>query len=362
MSLSAKAGRLAGSGQRVVDLRSDTVTWPTESMRRAMYEAEVGDDCYGEDPTVNRLQEVAAEKTGKEAALFVASGTMGNLCAVMAHTQPGQEVILGDESHMFLWEVGSISRIGGCVTHIIPFHNGLLDPDEVERAVRPIDDIHAAQTGLICVENTSNRGGGTIVPPEHLARLADVAQRYGLPIHMDGARVFNAAVGLGVDVRELTRHVDSVSFCLSKGLSAPVGSVLCGSREFIRRADRARKILGGGMRQAGVLAAAGLVALEEGVARLYEDHANARRLAEGIARRIPGSVNLEQVQTNMVIVNTRPLGWTGQEFVERMARGGIRFLAIDPYRVRLVTHRMISVADVDYTLAVLDRVLAEERR
>jgi len=200
------------------------------------------------------------------------------------------------------------------------------------------------------------------VPPEHLARLADVARRHNLPIHMDGARVFNAAVGLGVDVRELTQHVDSVSFCLSKGLSAPVGSVLCGSREFIRRADRARKILGGGMRQAGVLAAAGLVALEEGVARLYEDHANARRLAEGIARRIPGSVNLEQVQTNMVIVNTRPLGWTGQEFVERMACGGIRFLAIDPYRVRLVTHRMISAADVDYTLAVLDRVLAEERR
>jgi threonine aldolase len=343
--------------QRIVDLRSDTVTWPTEAMRRAMYEAEVGDDCYGEDPTVNRLQQISAEKLGKEAGLFVASGTMGNLCAVLAHTRPGQEVILGDESHTFLWEVGGISRIGGCVTHIVPFHDGFLDPEEVERAIRPTDDIHAAHTGLICVENTCNRGGGTIIPPDHLARLAAVARRHHIPFHMDGARIFNAAVGLDIDVRELACHVDSVMFCLSKGLSAPVGSVLVGSREFIARADQARKLLGGGMRQAGVLAAAGLVALEEGVARLHEDHANARRLAEGIAARVPEAVNLRQVQTNMVMVNTHPLGWTGQEFAERMARVGILFFPVDPYRVRLVTHRMVSAADIEYTLAVFDQVL-----
>lgn len=362
MYTTTSEGQNAATSSRTVDLRSDTVTWPSASMRRAMYEAEVGDDCYGEDPTVNRLQEVAAERLGKEAALLVVSGTMGNLCGVMAHTQPGQEVILGDESHQFLYEVGSIARIAGCMTHIIPFHDGLLDPDDIEQAIRPTDDIHVPRTALICVENTSNRGGGKIVPPDHLARVADVARRHHLPIHMDGARVFNAAIGLGIEVTELTCHVDSVSFCLSKGLSAPVGSVLCGSRDFIARADRARKILGGGMRQAGVLAAAGLVALDEGVARLHEDHANAHRLAAGIAERIPEAVNLEQVQTNMVLVNTQPLGWTGQKFTERMARLGILFFPVAPYSVRLVTHRMVSEADIDHTLAMFDRVLTTTER
>jgi threonine aldolase len=278
---------------------------------------------------------------------------------MLSHTQPGQEIILGDESHTFLWEVGSIGRIANCVAHIVPFHDGFLSPEEVEAAIRPTDDIHAAHTGLISVENTSNRGGGLIIPPDHLARLAEVARRHNLPIHMDGARIFNAAVGLGADVREFTKYVDSVSFCLSKGLSAPVGSVLVGSREFIAKADRARKLLGGGMRQAGVLAAAGLVALSEGISRLHEDHANARRLAEGIAERVPEAVDLQKVQTNMVMVNTRPMGWTGQEFVERMSHFGIKFFAVGPYRVRLVTHRMISTKDIGYTVEIFDTVLKE---
>jgi len=344
---------------RTIDLRSDTLTLPSEEMLDAMRNAELGDDCYGEDPTVNRLQDMAAEKMGKEAGLFVASGTMGSLCAVLAQTIPGQEVILGDNAHQYLWEVGGVSRIGGCVTHPVPFHGGMLDPDEIEATIRP-DDIHAAATGLICIENTSNLGGGIIIPPEHLARIRAVADRHNLPIHMDGARVWNAAVGLGVDIREIVQYVDTVTFCLSKGLSCPVGSVLVGSREVIERADRARKLVGGGMRQAGVIAAAGIVALEKGIDRLAEDHANARRLGEEIEQRVPGAVNLEKVQTNMVYVNTATFGLTGEEFADRMAVHGVKFLPLDgSHQVRMVAHRMISAEDIDYVLAMVDQVLGE---
>lgn len=343
----------------VIDLRSDTLTLPSEEMLDAMRNAELGDDCYGEDPTVNRLQDMAAERMGKDAGLLVASGTMGSLCAVLALTTPGQEVILGDNAHQYLWEVGGISRIANCVTHPVPFHDGMLDPDEIEAAIRP-DDIHAAQTGLICVENTSNLGGGIIIPPEHLARIRAVADRHGLPIHMDGARVWNAAIGLGVDISEIVQYVDTVTFCLSKGLSCPVGSVVVGDREVIERADQARKLLGGAMRQAGVIAAAGIVALEKGIDRLAEDHANARKLGEGIERRVPGSVNLEKVQTNMVYVNTAAFNQTGQEFADRMAAYGVKFLPLDgSHQVRMVAHRMIRSEDIDYVLRVFERMLED---
>jgi len=342
---------------RVVDLRSDTLTLPSEEMLDAMRNAELGDDCYGEDPTVNRLQDMAAERMGKDAGLLVASGTMGSLCAVLAQTAPGQEVIVGDNAHQYLWEVGSISRIGGCVTHPVPFHDGMLDPDEIEAAIRP-DDIHAAATGLICVENTSNLGGGIIIPPEHLARIRAVADRHGLPIHMDGARVWNAAVGLGVNIREIVQYVDTVTFCLSKGLSCPVGSILVGSKQVIEHADRARKLLGGGMRQAGIIAAAGIVALEKGIDRLAEDHANARRLGEEIERRVPGTVNLQKVQTNMVYVNTAAFGLTGEEFADRMATHGVKFLPLDgSHQVRMVAHRMISAEDIEYVVEMFERML-----
>ena len=344
------------NAHRIIDLRSDTVTVPTDAMWEAMRNAEVGDDCYDEDPTANRLQVMAAEKVGKEAALFVTSGSMGNLCAVLAHTTPGQEVILGDKTHLFLWEVGSISRIAGCVTHAVPLHDGSLDPTEVEEAIRP-NNIHAAQTGLICVENPSNRGEGVIIPPEHLARLAEVAKLHDIPMHMDGARIFNAAVGLGVDVREFTEHVDSIMFCLSKGLSAPIGSIVAGNRAFVQRAKRARKLLGGGWRQAGVIAAAGIVALEKGIDRLAEDHANARELAEGLVEMFPGCVDLKKVQTNLVYIHTGTFGMTGQEVVDRLAAYRVHFRASDPYRVRLVTHRWISSEDIDYTLEAFDRAL-----
>src|SRR2546423_5911472 len=266
---------------RTVELRSDTFTLPTESMRAAMAAAEVGDDVWDEDPTIHRLQERAAEMVGKEASLFVPSGTMGNLCALLSHTQPGQEVILEIDSHIFQNEVAGASVVGGLQLRPLDTPDGRLEPEAVRRAIRA-PDIHEPSTGLLCLENTHNRKGGTCLSPKQTAALGDIAHEGGFPVHLDGARVFNAAVALRIDVRELTGPVDSVMFCLSKGLSAPVGSMLAGSRDFIGRTRRMRKMLGGGMRQAGVLAAAGLCALNEMVERLAEDHANARRLAQGL--------------------------------------------------------------------------------
>ena len=270
-----------------VDLRSDTVTTPTPAMREAMYSAEVGDDVYGEDPTVNRLQALAAEKTGKEAGLFVTSGTMGNLAAVLAHCDRGDEVILGNLAHTFLFEAGGISALGGVHSHQIPNQpDGTLALDDILAAIRP-DDAHFPVTRLICLENTHNRCGGVSLSVEYTRQVGELAHEHGLQVHLDGARLFNAAVAQGVSAAELAGPVDSVTFCLSKGLSAPVGSVLCGSGEFIHRAHRIRKQLGGGMRQAGVLAAAGIVALETMVDRLAEDHARARTLASRL-QALPG--------------------------------------------------------------------------
>ncbi len=339
---------------RVVELRSDTFTLPTESMRAAMAAAAVGDDVWDEDPTIHRLQERAAEMVGKEASLFVPSGTMGNLCALISHTEPGEEVLVEGESHIFHSEVAGASVVGGLQLRPLESVDGRLEPEQVHRAIRE-PDIHQPPTGLLCLENTHNRRGGTCLSTSQTEALCAVAHDAGFPVHLDGARVFNAAVALRVDVRELTRPVDSVMFCLSKGLSAPVGSMLAGSKDFIERARRTRKMLGGGMRQAGVLAAAGLCALNEMVDRLAEDHANARRLAEGL-RGLPGvDIDVSKVETNMVFGDCRP-PLTATVFIDRCREVGVLLDQASLYRWRMVTHRGVSVEDIDYAVEAVRRL------
>jgi len=332
----------------VVDLRSDTLTLPTLEMREAMARAELGDDVWEEDPTVRRLEALAAERTRKEAGLFVPSGTMGNLVSVLSHTQPGQEIILDLDSHIFNYEVASAAVIGGVQTRPIPTERGFLSPDQVRGAIRP-PNIHIPPSGLVCLENTHNRHGGTCCTPEEIRAVAEVAHAHRIPVHLDGARIFNAAVALGRPVADFTRPVDSVTFCLSKGLSAPVGSLVCGSREFISRARRFRKMLGGGMRQVGVLAAAGVVALERMVDRLVEDHANARRLAEGVARLPRIRIDLARVQTNIVIFFIEPQGGA-EELVEGCAARKVKIHAIGPAAIRCVTHKDVDREDIDRAL------------
>ncbi len=345
---------------KVIDLRSDTVTLPTQAMREAMYRAEVGDDVYGEDPTVNRLEAMAAERMGKEAALFVVSGTMANLVALLTHCGRGDEIIVGDLAHTFLYEQGGASALGGIHVHTVRNRpDGTLDLQEIEGAVRA-DNVHFPRTRLVCLENTHNRCGGMPLTPEYTAAVGALARGHGLAVHLDGARIFNAAVALGVDVRDLTRDVDTVSFCLSKGLGAPVGSLLCGTRDFIAEARRNRKVVGGGMRQAGVIAAAGIVALEQMVDRLAEDHENARRLAFGLAE-IPGiSLDPTQVRTNIVIFDLVAERPTPAEFAARLGEAGVKVLALGQ-RIRLVTHHGIDAADIDRALAVIGEVMKESR-
>jgi threonine aldolase len=345
--------------QRVVELRSDTFTLPTDAMLRAMTSAELGDDVWDEDPTVHRLQDRAAEMVGKEAALFVPSGSMGNLCAVLSHTRPGEEVILEEASHIYNAEVASGAVIAGVQMRPLPSDDGRLSAAQVRAALRE-PDIHEPRSALLCLENTHNMKGGTCLSPEHTRALADAAHEAALVVHLDGARIFNAAIAQQVDARQLAAPVDSVMFCLSKGLSAPVGSMLAGSGPFIERARRFRKMLGGGMRQAGVLAAAGLIALEEMVDRLAEDHVNARRLAEGLARVDTLIVDPKRVETNMVFVRCRP-PLTEEGFVDLCARHGVRVARAAPHGVRLVTHRGVSREDVDYALEVISRSFQEVR-
>ena len=342
----------------MIDLRSDTLTTPTPAMRRAMAEAEVGDDQYGEDPTVNRLETLAADMLGQEAAVFVASGTMGNLCAVLAHCGRGDEVILGDQSHIFRYESGGAATLGGLPFHLIPnARDGGFDLDTLAAAIRPVR-AGVPRTGLVCIENTHNRCGGVALAPARVAEIAAVAHDHGVPVHCDGARIFNAAAALDVDVRELTRPLDSVQFCVSKGLAAPVGSLIAGSAAFIQEARRYRKMVGGAMRQAGVIAAAGIVALTDMVARLPEDHVNARRLAEGLAD-IPGiSIDLDTVQSNIVLLRLDDRIMPAAEFAERLRAEGIRVSNYDTRGLRMVTHYQVSQADVDATIAAARRVLA----
>ena len=343
-----------------IDFRSDTVSWPTPAMRAAMAAAPVGDDVYGEDPTVNELEALAAARTGKEAGLFVASGTMGNLCAVLAHAGRGDEAILGADCHVFSWEAGGMAALGGVVPLPLPTDTyGRMDPDAVENAVRE-DDPHLPHSRLVLVENSYGARHGYPLPPEYFARIAAVARRNGLAIHMDGARLFNAAVAQKIDATEITRHVDSVTFCLSKGLCAPVGSVLCGSADFIYRARRARKALGGGMRQAGVLAAAGLVALNEMIDRLADDHARARQLAEGLAC-LPGArVELDMIRTNMVFFDlTDDVPLSAEDVAARLRQSANVWVGTNgPRGFRAVTHCWIGDDEVRVFLGALENVLA----
>ncbi len=344
---------------RIIDLRSDTVTLPTPAMREAIYRAELGDDMFGEDPTTNRLEKMAAEYMGKEAGMLVVSGTMGNLVCLLTHCKRGEEAIIGDKSHVFLYETGGMSALGGIHPHPVSNQpDGTMRLEDLEAAIR-IDDVHCPRTRLICLENTHNRCNGFALTPEYTDKVSALARGRGLLVHLDGARIFNAAVALGVDVKELTRNVDSLSFCFSKGLAAPVGSVVCGSREFIAEARRIRKVLGGGMRQSGIIAAPAITALEQMVDRLAEDHANARRLAVGIAG-IPGlSTNPEMTQTNIVYFNLAGGQLTAEKLVRQLDKKGIKVLCSGPSRIRAVTHYGISAGDIDLTLAVLQEVMKQ---
>ncbi|MBI3990254.1 MAG: low-specificity L-threonine aldolase [candidate division NC10 bacterium] len=343
--------------RKVIDLRSDTVTLPTEAMREAMKSAELGDDVFEEDPTVNRLQELAARRLGKEAALFVTSGTMGNLVGLLTHTSRGDEIILEETSHIYNYEVAGMAALGGLLARPLKGTYGILDPEDVRRAIRS-PNIHHPKTQLICLESTHNRGGGTFYPPETLKAIADVAREAGIPMHLDGARIFNAAVAAGVPAAEFAACADSVTFCLSKGLSAPVGSLLVGRASFIERARRFRKMVGGGMRQAGVLAAAGIVALETMVERLTVDHENARLLAEGLAR-LPGiEIDLKRVQTNIVIFDVRSPKTSAPRLVQELDGEGIKLHLIAQDSIRAVAHKDLDREDILLALQAIEKRLA----
>jgi threonine aldolase len=341
-----------------IDLRSDTVTQPTPEMRDAMARAEVGDDVYGEDPTINHLQEMAAERMGKEAGLFVPSGTMGNLIGVLAHCQRGDEVIVGKRNHVFLHEAGGISVLGGVhSSQLLNQPDGSLRLEDVAAAIRA-DDPHEPVTRLVCLENTHNACGGVYQAPEYTHTLAEFAHAHALSVHLDGARIFNAAAAQAVSARELAGPVDSVTFCLSKGLCAPVGSVLCGSKKFISKALRLRKLLGGGMRQAGILAAAGIVALEKMTGRLVQDHARAKKLADGL-RQVPGLVlDPGTPATNMVFLSlAADVKHTTDEFIERLKEHRLLIGATGERSYRLVTHYWIDDAGVEEAIVAFRAVL-----
>ncbi len=342
---------------KTIDLRSDTVTLPTSAMREAICNAELGDDVFGEDPTTIRLEEMAAERMGKEAAMLVASGTMGNVVCVLTHCGRGDEVILGDQSHTFVYEGGGIAALGGVHPHTVANQpDGTLRLEDIEGAVRA-DNVHFPRTRLISLENTHNRCGGAVLGPDYIEQVAALAHDRGLLLHLDGARVFNATVALGVDVRELTRHVDSISFCLSKGLSAPVGSVICGTEQFVAEARRIRKALGGGMRQCGIIAAAGIEGLENMTGRLADDHANARRLAEGIAEIEGLAIEPESVQTNIVFFDLVGGAVSAEQLVKQLDDAGVRILQSGPTRMRAVTHFGIEPEDIGAALVALGEAM-----
>ncbi len=338
-----------------IDLRSDTVTKPSPEMRRAMFEAEVGDDIYGEDPTINRLEKRAAEIFGREAALFVPSGTMGNQIAIKLHTTHGQEVICEERGHVFNYEMAMMAHFSGVVPRTVWAEDGLLTWALIQPKLRG-KSYHSAKTGLVSLENTHNMAGGTVNLPSDFDDICDRAHEAGLPVHLDGARVFNAAVALGIPVDRLTAKADTVMFCLSKGLGAPVGSMLVGSAALIERGRIYRKALGGGMRQAGILAAAGLIALEQGPAKLETDHANAKFLAEGLAG-IPGfKINPARVQTNILICDISGTGMTSAELSKRLRERGVLANGVGPHAIRFVTHLDVSREQCAQALEVVASV------
>ena len=345
----------------VVDLRSDTVTRPTAEMRRAMAEAEVGDDVYGEDPTVNRLEKRAAEICGKEAALFVPTGCMGNLIAIRMWTHHGNEVICEERSHVNLYELASMSAIAGCMPRVARGEDGILTWEEIKAVIRP-KIYYDSQTALICLENTSNIAGGTVYPTARVNEICDHAHERGLKVHLDGARIFNAAAALGENVAQMTKKVDSVMFCLSKGLGAPGGSMVAGTKAFIEKARIYRKMFGGGMRQAGVIAAAGLIALEKSPGRLHIDHENAKRLAEGI-REIPGlRIDAEKVKSNIVIFDCTKSGMTAVELCNVLYEHGVWAQDTALHSARMVTHCDVDRAGCERALAVLKEVVTRSQK
>jgi threonine aldolase len=345
---------------KFIDLRSDTVTLPTDEMLEAIKAAELGDDVFAEDSTVNKLEMMAAKKLGKEAALLVPSGTQANLVSLLSNTKRGSLVILEAESHIYWYEVGGLSAIAGLLPWPIKGNLGVLDPEDVEAAMRP-KNIHFPETSLICIENTHNRYGGAIVTPDQIKAISEVARTSGLKLYMDGARIFNAAVALKRDVKDFTKHVDNLMFCLSKGLSCPIGSIVVGTDEFIEKARKNRKILGGGMRQAGIIAAPGIIALEKMIDRLKEDHTNARALAEGLAQINGISIDLKTVQTNIVHFGVDKLPVTSDQFASKLREKGVLVLPRDKRTLRMVTHRGIDREDIDKTLNIIDSVAKELR-
>ena len=342
---------------RIVDLRSDTITQPTEAMRQAMAAAEVGDDVYSEDPTLNRLEEMAAERLGKESAVFVASGTMGNLICQLTHCARGEEVIMGDQAHIMTSEQGGAAALGGIQPRAVPNQpDGKLLLEDIEAAIRP-DNIHYPRTRLIALENTHNRCNGSPLEPAYVDAVGKLAQKHGLKLHIDGARIFNAAVALGVSVNELVKAADSVMFCLSKGLAAPVGSLVCGTHAFISEARRVRKVLGGGMRQAGIMAAAGIVALNDMVDRLAEDHENAQRLAIGLAELKGVAIDPTKVKSNILFLEIKKDTLTAEKLIAQLKEEGVRVGPRSPKHIRAVTNYHVTKEDIDYVLEVFRKIL-----
>lgn len=343
----------------IIELRSDTMTQPTAAMRQAMVRAEVGDDVFGEDPTVNRLEEMAADRLGKEAALCVASGTMANLVSQLAHCGRGDEIILGSHAHTFFYEQGGSAAVGSLHPRtVVNQPDGKLALEDIEAAIRS-DNVHFPRSRLILLENTHNICNGCPLEIKYMQAVGNIARRHRLKIHVDGARFFNAAIALNVAPGDLAAEADSVSFCLSKGLAAPVGSMVCGTQDFINEARRARKLLGGGMRQAGILAAAGIIALNEMVERLAEDHANAKKLAEGLAEIAGIAIDPHLIRTNIVFFELTAEQMTAEQFTQQINAAGVRMLPVGPQKVRAVTHYQVTAEDIEQALAVISRVMRQ---
>jgi threonine aldolase len=337
-----------------IDLRSDTITRPTPAMREAMARAEVGDDVFGDDPTVIRLEERVAEMLGMEAALFAPSGTMTNQLALRVHTEPGDEILIDANAHIYYYEAGGPAAISGVMCRCLPGVRGIFTASDVEAALRPPDQ-HFAPAKLVCVENTHNRGGGAVWPLDLIQEIADISRRHGLRLHLDGARLWNAAIATGISEREYASHFDSVGVCFSKGLGAPVGSALCGTAAFIQRARRFRKMLGGGMRQAGIIAAGALHALEHHRERLAEDHTNALTLAQGLSH-LPGlEVDPASVQTNIVLIRTPEI--PAAPLAAKLDTAGVRLLAVGPNTLRAVTNLMVSPEEIPAAVQIFERIL-----
>jgi len=343
--------------KKVIDLRSDTLTKPTDEMRRASSEAEVGDDVFGEDPSVNALQEKAAELLGKETAIFVCSGTMANQLAIRAQTHHGDEIIAEEKCHTFNFEAGGVAALSGVLVHTLEGRRGILKADRIREAIRPSDH-HFAPTRLICLENTHNRGGGSVYPLEEIVKIRELAEEEGLRMHLDGARLFNASVATGIEPRDYARHFDSVSICLSKGLGCPVGSLVAGSATMIDTVHRFRKMFGGGMRQAGILAAAGLYALDHNIPRLKEDHDKARKLTHALCAMGGVTVNPEEVETNIVIFDVTKTRKNAQTVTDYLKQRGVLMLPISQTQIRAVTHLDINRQDIDQAIEVLGQVLS----